>query len=181
MSATLNDRLIAPGATRAESLLCYGTALTGAVVAAVLAAGLPLLAVCVITLVAFDLYGGAVVNATTSAKRWYHREGRRARHHLAFVAIHVQPFLMAWAVPGFTWGVAATVYGVTLAGAVIVVAAPAGLRRPAAFAVTALALAVLTTVVSVPQEVAWFAPLLLIKLLLAYLQPVTSAEASASS
>jgi hypothetical protein len=58
-------------------------------------------------------------------------------------------------VPGFGWTAAAAVYGL-VAGAVVVLAAPPELRRPVAFAATTLA---------------WFAPVLLIKLLLGHLLP----------
>jgi hypothetical protein len=59
-------------------------------------------------------------------------------------------------VPGFGWTAAAAVYGLVVAGAVVVLAAPPELRRPVAFAATTLA---------------WFAPVLLIKLLLGHLLP----------
>ncbi|NUT40077.1 MAG: hypothetical protein HOV86_08790 [Thermoactinospora sp.] len=172
---SLTDRLVAPGATRGEVALSFGVAFAGAAVATVLAvrASLPPLAVALIALVAFDLYGGAVVNATTSAKRWFHRPGRTARHHLLFVAVHVQPFLLAWAVPGVTWRAAATIYLITLAAALIIEFTPASLKRPAAFAAAALALALLP---ALPAALSWFGPLLLIKLLLAHLLPEDQAN-----
>ncbi|MFD4428641.1 hypothetical protein ACFWPJ_04620, partial [Nocardia sp. NPDC058497] len=77
----------------------------------------------------------------------------------------------AWVVPAFSWAAAVTIYGLALSGALIVTPAPAALRRPIAFAVTAFALLWVTGVLAVPSEVAWFAPVLLIKLLLAHLLP----------
>ncbi|WP_280344098.1 hypothetical protein [Nocardia neocaledoniensis] len=173
----LTDRLIAPGATRAEIALGFGVAACGAAGAAALAAGAQYswLAVTVIAVLAFDLFGGSVVNAMGSAKRWYHRPGRTAVHHLGFVAIHVQPFLLAWVVPGFSWAAAATVYALTLTGAVVVTATSHPIRRPVAFAVTTLGLLVVTGSFTVPPEVGWFAPVLMIKLLLAHLLPEESA------
>ncbi|MEU7893232.1 hypothetical protein AB0B45_10215 [Nonomuraea sp. NPDC049152] len=175
---TLTERLIAPGATRGEAVLSFGTAFAGCALSVALgsAAGLPPLAVVVIAVVAFDLYGGAVVNATHAAKLWFHRQGRTARHHLGFVAIHVQPFVLAWAVPGFTWTAAAVIYASALAAALVVTAVPLPLRRPAAFAATALALVWTTAMVAVPGALAWFAPVLLIKLLLAHLLPEEAAR-----
>ncbi|WP_280303375.1 hypothetical protein [Nocardia neocaledoniensis] len=174
---TLTDRLIAPGATRAEITLGFTVAACGAAGAAGLAlrAQYPWFAVAVIVVLAFDLFGGAVVNAMGSAKRWFHRPGRAAGHHLGFVAIHVQPFLLAWAVPAFSWSAAATVYVLTLIGAVVVTATPTALRRPVAFAVTTLGLLVVTGLLAVPAEVGWFAPVLMIKLLLAHLLPEDAA------
>ncbi|MCP2259424.1 hypothetical protein LX15_003125 [Streptoalloteichus tenebrarius] len=170
---TLVERLVAPGASRGEVVASFGAAGAGAVAALALTlhAGLPLLAVVVVALVAFDLFGGAVVNATHSAKRWYHREGRTNRHHLVFVAVHVQPFLLALVVPGLPWTTAATVYAVSLASAVAVVCAPDRSRRPVAFGVTALALTVVTALTTVPAAISWFAPVMLVKLLLSHLLP----------
>ncbi|RJL19503.1 hypothetical protein [Bailinhaonella thermotolerans] len=172
----LLDRLVAPGATSGEVVAGFGAAAAGAVLALAIALGarLPPLSVAVVTVIAFDLYGGAVVNATRSAKRHFHRPGRTDRHRLAFVALHLHPFVLAWAVPGVSWGAAATLYGLILAGALAVTAVPGALRRPTAFAATALALTVGTSVVPFPRELAWFAPVLLIKLLLSHLLPEDS-------
>ncbi|TDD24477.1 hypothetical protein [Nonomuraea diastatica] len=167
--------LIAPGAPGGDRLLCYGAASAGAALALhqALRADLPWRAVVVVTIIALDLYGGAVVNATAAAKRTYHAPGRTARHHLIFVGIHVQPFLMAWFVPAFTWDAALTIYLIAWGGAAALQFAPPGVRRPAAFAIAVLGL----TLVTVPQAVAWFTPVLLIKLLLSYLQPAEAASA----
>lgn len=134
--------LIAPGATRLEALVCYSSAAAGAALSTVLAArsGLSALPLAVIAVVAFDLYGGAAVNATSSAKRHFHRDGRTWRHHLGFVAIHVQPFLLALVVPGFGWWTATVIYALALVGAVVVLGVPRPVRLPVAFAVTALAI-----------------------------------------
>ncbi|WP_194834679.1 hypothetical protein [Nocardia sp. XZ_19_369] len=174
----LTDRLIAPNATRGEVVTGFGAAFGGAALAFGLAlhAQLSWLSVAVVTLVAFDMFGGAVVNATDSAKRWYHRPDRTSLHHLAFVAIHVQPFLLALVVPGFTWLAATVIYASALTGAALVTAAPRELRRPIAFGATAAALTITTSMLIIPHVVAWFAPLLLIKLLLAHLLPENAAR-----
>lgn len=165
----LNGVLVAPGATGQESLLVYVTALAGTLIAVWWAAGLPPLAVVVIAVLAFDLFGGATVNATAAAKLRFHGPDRTARHHLTFVAAHVQPFVLALTVPGVGWGPAALVYGLALAGAVAVLAVPAALRRPVAYAATVLAVAV--SCAAMPSVLAWFAPVLFVKLLLAHLLP----------
>ncbi|MEW2216428.1 hypothetical protein AB0895_28830 [Streptomyces globisporus] len=165
---------MAPEAERGERIVCYAGALVGAVFATALAlrAQHTWLPLTVIAVVAFDLFGGTVVNATRSAKRRFHRPGRSSRHHLGFVAVHVQPFVLALLVPGFGVLSASTVYALTLGGAaVILLAPPRDLRRPVAFAVSALAITVTSTSVAVPVELAWFAPVLVIKLLPAHLLP----------
>ncbi|MFI6501494.1 hypothetical protein [Nonomuraea typhae] len=172
--SALDSRLIAPGATPRDRTVVYTSAAAGALLATLLAAqaGLGALPLTVIAIVAFDMYGGAAVNATTAAKLHFHRPGRTWKHHLAFVAIHaVQPALLALVVPGFTWTAAAVIYTLAMAGAVITVAVPKDVRRPAAFACTALAIG-LTVPLGVPAIIGWFAPVLLVKLLLAHLQPV---------
>ncbi|MFF2233271.1 hypothetical protein [Streptomyces anulatus] len=168
----LDALLVAPDAERGERIICYAGALAGTVFATALALRAPYAwpALTVIAVVAFDLFGGTVVNATRSAMRRFHRPGRSRLHHFAFVAAHVQPFAPALLVPGFGW-ISAAVYALTLAGAACVLIAPADLRRPVAFAVSALAITAATTSVAVPGEPAWFAPVLVIKLLLAHLLP----------
>ncbi|MFJ4703828.1 hypothetical protein ACIP6I_03055 [Streptomyces anulatus] len=169
----LDALLVAPDAERGERIICYAGALAGTVFATALALRAPYAwpALTVIAVVAFDLFGGTVVNATRSAKRRFHRPGRSRLHHFAFVAAHVQPFALALLVPGFGWISAGVVYALTLAGAACVLIAPADLRQPVAFAVAALAITAATTSVAVPGELAWFAPVLVIKLLLAHLLP----------
>ncbi|MCA2211119.1 hypothetical protein [Nocardia rosealba] len=180
---TITDRLIAPGATRSEAALCYSSAVFGGVTAALLArnAGGSALIVAVVALIGFDLFGGAVVNATASAKNWFHRPGRTTRHHLTFVAVHGQPFLLALVVPGFGWWVAAAIYSLVLAAAVVVLSVPDQLRVPIAFAATVFGVAITTTMLTVPTFLLWFGPVLLIKLLLAHLQPDTAASVQAIS
>ncbi|MFC8385636.1 hypothetical protein [Nocardia sp. NPDC057272] len=170
---TITDRLIAPNATRSEAALCYSAAVAGAAVAGLLArhAGGSAVVIIVVALVGFDLFGGAVVNATDSAKRWFHRPGRDARHHLAFVAIHAQPFLLALVVPGFGWWTAAAIYGFVVVAAIAVTATPRHLRTPVAFAATVFGATLTTAVLAVPTFLVWFGPVLLIKLLLAHLLP----------
>lgn len=174
----LTDRMIAPGATRGEVTIGFSSAFGGAALAFGLAvhADYSFIAILVITLVAFDMFGGAVVNATGAAKLWYHRRGRTSAHHLGFVAIHVQPFLLAWAVPDFTWLAASIIYCLALVGALVVTAAPPLLRRPIAFGATAFAIVCATSMLTIPHALAWFAPVLLIKLLLAHLLPEEAAR-----
>ncbi|QEV64835.1 hypothetical protein CP982_22425 [Streptomyces spectabilis] len=166
--------LVGVGATPVERGVGYGTGAAGAGIAvAGLPAGLAPWAYGLVALVAFDLFGGAAVNATATAKRQFHAPHRTTRHHLAFVAAHGQPFLLALAVPALAWSTAAAVYALALAGAVAVTAAPAAARRPAAFGVTVLAIAATPTT---PPEVAWLAPVLYVKLLLGHLLPEDAPE-----
>jgi len=174
---SINDRLIAPHATRAEIALGYTVGIVGAAAAAGLGVGAhqSVLVVVVVAVVGFDIFGGAVVNATTSASRWFHRPGRTAWHHLGFVGVHIQPFFLAWLVPGVRWVDAFLVYVLALVAAVVVVRASSALRAPVAFAVTVFGIGVTTTLLTFPSFLAWFAPVLLVKLLLGHLLPASVA------
>ncbi|MEV6275772.1 hypothetical protein [Nocardia sp. NPDC051832] len=175
---TLTDRLIAPDASRGEATCGYSAAILGASLVLVLGlhADLTGWRVAILTLVAFDMFGGAVVNSTCAAKRWYHRPGRTARHHLGFVAIHIQPFILALVVPGFTWPTAAAIYATAVLSALAVTVAAEPLRRPIAFATTVFGILLSTSILTVPAVAAWFAPILLIKLLIAHLLPEEAAR-----
>ncbi|HXV92014.1 MAG TPA: hypothetical protein VD813_01845, partial [Pseudonocardia sp.] len=156
-----------------ELAVCLVTAAAGAALAVLAGAraGLGTLPLVVVAVVAFDLFGGAAVNAAPAAKRRFHGPGRDLRHHLGFVAVHVQPFLLAAVVPGLGWGTAAAVYGLTLAGALVVLAAPRRLRRPVAFGAAVLGSAFGLAALAVPEPLAWLVPTLLVKLLPGHLLP----------
>jgi hypothetical protein len=168
----VNALLVAPGASAAESALTYGTAGAGAGLATIGAvhAGLAPLSVFVLAVVAFDLIGGAVVNATAAAKQRFHRPGRRGRL-LGFVAGHVHPLVLALLVPGFGWTPGALAYGLAVAGALAVLAVDPLIRRPLAFAITVLGSAAALVIAPVPAFLAWVTPALLVKLLLGHLLP----------
>jgi hypothetical protein len=79
------DRFIGPGTTRAELALDLGFAVLGAGAMLVYAlTSFPqwsIIQIGVAVLLAFDISGGVVTNATSSAKRWYHRAGRGASYY----------------------------------------------------------------------------------------------------
>lgn len=167
------DRLVGPDPSPGEVATTFATALVGTAltVGAALATGLPALAAVVIGIVAFDFFGGAVAAATPSAKRRYHAPGQTRGRHLAFVALHVQPFLLALFVPDLTWWSAAAVYLLTLAGATVTSVAPPELRRPVAFAATVAGTAAVLLFLPLPSALTWLAPVLLVKVLLGHMLP----------
>jgi hypothetical protein len=124
----------------------------------------------VIAVVAFDLFGGAVVNATAAAKRRFHGRGTPLQRFL-FVAAHVQPYLLALVVPGMSWTAAATIHGLVVVAAVAVVLARPGLRRPVAFGAAVLVVVAVPVLVTVPAALGWVVPVLVVKLLLGHLLP----------
>lgn len=140
-------------------------------IAAIVAAGADLAAwqIALLMVLAVDLGGGVFVNASAAAKRWYHRAGARDWHHAAFVAAHLHPFAVAWALPGVDWAWAAALYGGTMLAALAVLACPPYLRRPVALTLAALVLAVLPLAAPAPVLIVWFAPFFVLKLLVAHI------------
>ena len=167
------DRLAGPGATRAENALNLAWTLlfTAGVIVYTLLGPLEwtALQLMVVAVFALDLAGGASVNASPTARRWWHRPSQGAREHFSFVALHVHPFVLALLFAGFSWGSAALIYGYLLVAALTILAAPRDLQRPVAFIAYALALLLSFYVLSVPAGLEWFAPLYYLKLLVAHL------------
>lgn len=173
VTARTDAFLVAPRATAAERFVAYVAGIGGAsgALALALATGddVSRLALVVVAVLGFDLFGGAVANATDSARRWWHRAGRGPRQHLGFVAAHVHPFLVAALFEGFTWAYAGIVYGMVLLSAAVVTLSPAHVRRPIAFGVTTTVITIAVSVLDIPAHLAWFAPVLSVKLVLAHL------------
>ncbi|MFI7079257.1 hypothetical protein ACIBO1_18355 [Micromonospora sp. NPDC049903] len=169
----LNDLLVAPGATRAESRLSYLTAGVGATIAGAVgaAAGYPVPIVLLLTVLGFDLFGGAVVNATVSASRRFHTGADVVRRQLVFVAAHVHLPVVALVLPAYPWSTAIVLYAGTLAAAVLIATAAPALKRPLAFAASTVLLVAAVTLSPVPTALAWLAPMLILKLLLGHLLP----------
>lgn len=169
------DRLIGPGATRAENIviLLWGLFCAAAVVACALwiDLGWSALQLAIAALLALDVGGGVPANASSSAKRWYHRPGQGFGEHFGFPVVHVHPFVLALLFPGFGWGVAAAIYVYLLAAAAVVLVAPLYLKRPVAFVLYGVALLAGLYALGVPPGLEWFVPLFFLKLLVAHLPP----------
>lgn len=165
------DTLIGPGATRAENalILACGLGFTGVFLwyAARTNPGWTPLQWIVIALLALDLSAGAVANATSAAKRWYHREGQGFAQHVGFVAGHgLYVFLVAWLFRGMDWVYFGVVFGALLAATVAVLRAPHYLQRPVAM--FAFCAAVLIPLFFPDPLLNWFVPVLFLKLVVAH-------------
>ncbi len=167
------ERLTGPGATGAELVLQFSSAAAGALTAGYWfaragdgAAWQVLLA----AVLGFDIAGGVVTNATSSAKRWYHRGGLHFAHHLGFVLVH----LLHLAAVAYLILPGSTHYFIT--GAVLLVSAatvilrvPRYLQRPVALALYALIVAISPQLLPDPAGMEWFIPLFFLKLLVSHL------------
>lgn len=123
----------------------------------------------VATLLALDLVGGVVANAATPAKRWYHRPGQGFRQHFVFVALHIYPFLVAWLFRDGDWAFGFVIYGFLLLAALLILSAPLYLQRPVAMGLTLVGLALGLAVFPPTPGMAWFVPVLCLKLLVSHL------------
>ena len=121
----------------------------------VMGLGWSLLQTAIATFMAFDIPAGVVANSTSTAKRWYHREGYGAAKHFGFVVAHViYPLLVSVLFLPLDWLYLAIVFGLIAAAALIVIATPLYLKRPVSLTLLCVALLVsiyIITPVSLPE------------------------------
>lgn len=168
------DRFVGPGATRAELALQFVLPVLAATAAPCYASRVTeswsWLQYLVCGLLAFDVAGGVVTNATSSAKRWYHRAGQGFARQLGFVSLHLLHLgAVSWLYMSFDAGWL-TVAGAGLLGsAAVVLAVPQYLQRPVALTAYACALLLSMYVLQAPVGLEWFLPLFYLKLLVSHL------------
>ena len=168
------DRFVGPGATRAENWLMVGSAFVGGLsvplYAALTGLGWSALQLVVAGLLAFDLVGGVVTNATSAAKRWYHRAGQGFAQHFTFIAVHaVQLFLVAWLFRGGDWAFFGALYGYLLAATLIILRTPLYRQRPVALLLYSGAILINSYVFTPTAGLEWFIPIFYLKLLVSHL------------
>jgi hypothetical protein len=168
------DKFVGPGQTRAELWLILIPSLAAGTALAAYARwmGLPwnFWQYLVAVLLAVDLTGGVITNATSAAKRWYHRAGQRWQQHLGFVAVHAaQLFLVAWLFRGMDWPYFLAFYGYLMAASLIIVAVPLYLQRPVALLLVVGAVLLEDYVFPAAPGMEWFVAVFFLKLLVSHL------------
>ena len=168
------DRLLGPGATAAEYAI--QVVLPGAITLAAYVHAQDafptwpwwkLLIYCVLV---FDIVGGIVTNATSSAKRWFHRATQTRRDHLGFVALHVlQITIVAVLFRDFDWSYAVILSAYLIGAAGLILLLPLYLHRPIALFLVAMGMLLEIYGWGPSAEVPWFTAFLLIKILAAHL------------
>ena len=111
--AMVDDALIAPGATNTERLLGYGAGVCGAIFAGTTGAlqGISGFGIVLLIVGGFDLFGGAVVNATPSCSRRFHTGKRSRGSALGFIAGHIHTLVLAAVLPTvMPWATAIVAY-----------------------------------------------------------------------
>jgi hypothetical protein len=173
------ERFMGPGKSGSETLVeTLGGALCFCCIVALAAAdesvrGWSSLQIGLVVVLALDLVGGALTNATNSAKRWYHRPGRgRRRGRLLFLVVH----LLHLAVVAFvllpsdlTWWW--THLSLLAVAAVAVEWVPVEVKRPVAVASLICAVAVGQVIAPLDGVLALFPVLFYVKLVLGHLVP----------
>jgi hypothetical protein len=170
------ERFIGPGYTRAELWLQFSVTLVAALAVPVYAYWVNLdwtiLLFVMATLLAADLVGGVMTNATSAAKRWYHRKGQTKTQHLIFIAVHaLQLFLVAYFFRGGDWTFFITVYAYLLLASLLILNLPLYLQRPFAMLFFVDALVLNAYIFQATPGLEWFLPIFFLKLIVCHLLP----------
>ena len=167
------DKFIGPGATKAEVILQFVTAFAAGVLVifyAILAeVGWSVLQYVLAIVIALDMVGGVVTNATASGKRWYHREGQGFKQHFGFVIIHAfQLLLVVIFFRSGDWLFFVILYGYLLIATLIILRSPLYLQRPVALILYIGALLMNCYVFTPTIGLEWFVPIFFLKLLISH-------------
>jgi hypothetical protein len=126
-------------------------------------------------LIGFDVLAGAVCNATQTTKRWYASRERNRISKMAFILPHLgYVALIAWlwrGGHGFDVQYFAVFAVSLLLGSAAVIMSPPRLAAPVAFAAFLANLLAIDLVAGITPGLEWFAPGLLLKLLVGHLVP----------
>lgn len=168
------DRFIGPGATRAEIALQL---IPPCVVAAGLLAwailnewGWSAVQLLVAAVLALDLVGGVITNATSAAKRWYHREGQGFRQHMIFILIHIlQPALVVLFFDVGNWLFLVGSFGYLVLASALILLTPLYLQRPVASLLLLVGFLIALYALPAPLGFEWFLPVYYTKLLSSHL------------
>jgi hypothetical protein len=168
------DKFIGPGATRAELLLQILVPSVAAIAAPLyaMASGVDWswLQYLLCVVLAFDMVGGVVTNSTSSAKRWYHRDGQGFSQHFGFTSAHLLHLvLVAWLFLANDWTWAAVAGAYLLAAAALVLKTPVYLQRPVALTLYIGGLVIGLWILPTPSGLEWFLPVFYLKLLVSHL------------
>ena len=168
------DKFIGPGATTAEQLIALLPALLGSsgIVAYAVVKDLnwDLTQYIFAFLVTFDIIGGVLTNATSAAKRWYHRKELTHSKHLGFIVIHIiQIVIVSWLFRDLDILYIGVVYFYLMISATIVTLVPLRMQRSTALLLVCGSFIISLYVLSPTPGFEWFIPVLFIKLLVSHL------------
>lgn len=170
------DRIVGPGMSVGETRMVVLACGAGAGLAAwrafwINAAGWQ------IVLAAFmglDVIGGAVCNGAPTTKRWYASSHHARLRKFAFVLPHLGYVALVawlWRGSGFDWSYFIVFSIVLIGSTALVLSAPSGLAQPIAFAMFIASFSAICILTGLTPGLEWFAPALLLKLLVGHLVP----------
>lgn len=168
------DHITGPGATRAELVLQFTPAVIAAVLAPLHAASLKVewsnLQLFLIGFLALDLAGGVLTNATSAAKRWFHRPGQRWVQHFKFVLLHLSHIaLVAVVFRDSDLEYFFIVGGYLLIASLLILHSPLYLQRTFGIGLFGLGLVSGSYLLVPTPGLEWFLPLFFLKLLVSHL------------
>jgi hypothetical protein len=168
------DKFVGPGATRAEMVLQLVIPAVAAIAAPFYAShvveGWSLTQYIVCFILAFDTAGGVVTNATSSAKRWYHRAGQGFRQHFGMASLHlIHIIVVSWLYLGLDIAWLLIAGGYLLAASAVILFVPQYLQRPTSLVSYACGLLISMYLLRQPEGLEWFLPLFYLKLLVSHL------------
>lgn len=166
--ARVFDELFGAAATPGDRWRALAVASFGAAAAAALTIGaqsdIRPIALLVVAVVAFDLFGGLWSNAIAGV--WTGRP-RSLLWRILFVSLHPHAFVLAWAISAYDVLDAAGTWAWAIAGSAIVIALPSPHRLAAALILCALGIGVLD-VLDGHAATSWAPAAYLLKLLVAF-------------
>jgi len=168
------DKFVGPGQTPAELWLILIPSLLAGLAAPLYAQyvrlGWSTLQMVAAGLVALDLTGGVVTNATVTASRWYHRPGQGWKQHMGFIAVHALHIaLVAWLFRGGDWLYFAVYYTYLLVASLVITRVQPDLQRPVALLLLVGVLLVNLYALLPTPGLEWFVPVFFLKLLVSHL------------
>lgn len=168
------DRITGPEATVPELIVQFVPPVVAAITTPIYAFNLAVqwtpLQLGLIALMGFDLVGGVITNATSSAKRWFHRPGQAWQQQITFVSLHLTHiFLVALLLRRGDWAFFFGVSGYLLSASLLILGSPLYLQRPVAFGLYGFALFGDRYLYSPTVGLEWFLPLFFLKILVSHL------------
>jgi hypothetical protein len=168
------DKFVGPGATAAERWIGMASAIAGGAAMLLYALsgrpGWTPVQTVLATSLAFDAAGGVVINATSTAKRWYHRDGQGFAQHFGSAMAHaLQFFLVAWLFRSMDWAFFAVTAGYLAVSAAAVLLVPLHVQRPVAMLLACGALLISLYALTPTPGLEWLIPVYFLKLLVSHL------------
>eukprot|EP01022_Parablepharisma_sp_SALTPOND_P005438 TRINITY_DN122469_c0_g1_i1.p2 TRINITY_DN122469_c0_g1~~TRINITY_DN122469_c0_g1_i1.p2 ORF type:complete len:275 (+),score=-6.15 TRINITY_DN122469_c0_g1_i1:698-1522(+) len=168
------DKFVGPGATKVELLLQTVVPIVATVVALLYVANSDLnwswFQYLICGVLAIDISGGVVTNSTSSAKRWYHRDGQTFWNFFGFTSLHLLHIIVvSWVFLGWDYSWILFSGGYLIVSSIIILSVKTYIQRPVAMIAFSLSLVLSLYVLESPQGLEWFLPLLYLKLLVCHL------------